>query len=119
MESRNAPAYLVAFNNTSGIVTGISVNNVTAGAQPVSIPVVIRDESGNLLGQHNLPLAANGEFAGDLAQMSATLDEILFPETANIRGTLEFDAPAGTQIGVIGIRTPPTSTYTTLPALVK
>jgi hypothetical protein len=41
--------------------------------------------------------------------------------TANIRGTVEFDAPAGSHIGVIGIRTPPmpTPTYPSLPALAK
>ena len=64
-------------------------------------------------------MAANGEFSGVLAQYSATLGAVLFPETANIRGTVEFDAPAGAQIGVLGVRTPPTRTYTTLPALVK
>src|ERR1700685_2147132 len=32
------------------------------------------------------------------------------PETANIRGTIEFDTPVGAQIGVLGIRTPPTHT---------
>ena len=35
------------------------------------------------------------------------------------RGTIEFDAPAGAQIGVLGVRTPPTSTYTTLPPLAR
>jgi hypothetical protein len=119
IESRNAPAYWLAFDNTSGIDTSISINDVTSGAQQVSIPVVIRDDSGNLLGQHNLHLAANGEFSGVLAQYSAALGAVLFPETANIRGTVEFDAPAGVQIGVLGVRTPPTHTYTTLPALVK
>lgn len=119
LESRNAPAYLLAFDNTSRTATGISVNNVTASSGQVTIPVVVRDDSGNLLGQHNLPLAANGEFSGDLDQPSAALGTVLFPETANIRGTLEFDAPAGAQIGVIGIRTPPTRTYTTLPPLAK
>ena len=134
LESRNAAAYLLPFDNTSNTATGISVNNVAAPAafaspyagpintiapQTVIIPVVVRDDMGNMLAQHTLTMAANGEFAGDLAQQSATLGAVLFPETANIRGTLEFDAPSGAQIGVIGIRTPPTNTYTTLPALVK
>ena len=134
LESRNAAAYLLPFDNTSSTATGISVNNVaaplapanpnagpmnTSAPQTVVIPVVLRDDMGNILAQHSLTMAANGEFAGDLAQQSATLGAVLFPETANIRGTLEFDAPSGAQIGVIGIRTPPTNTYTTLPALVK
>jgi hypothetical protein len=120
LESRNAGAYLLAFDNTSGTATGIAVNNVSASSQQVSIPVVIRNDMGNTLAQYNLPLAANGEFSGDLAQYSATLGNVLFPETANIRGTIEFDAPSpSVQVGVIGIRTPATRTYTTLPALAK
>jgi hypothetical protein len=112
LETRNASAYLLAFNNTSGIATGLSVNNVTAGTQQVIVPVTVRDDLGNLLAQHTIPMSANGEFLGNLGPN-------LFPETANIRGTIEFDAPAGTQIGVLGVRTPPTATYTTLPPLAK
>ena len=134
LESRNAAAYLLPFDNTSSTATGISVNNVaavvpsaspnagpinTAAPQTVTIPVVVRDDMGNMLAQHTLTMATNGEFSGDLAQQSATLGSVLFPETANVRGVLEFDAPSGAHIGVIGIRTPPTNTYTTLPALVK
>jgi len=119
LESRNAPAYLLAFDNTSNTATGIAVNTVSASSQPVNIPVVVRDDAGNTLAQHNLLVAANGDFSGNLAQLSTALGAILFPETANIRGTLEFAAPLGVQIGVIGIRTPPANTYTTLPALAK
>jgi hypothetical protein len=120
MESRNAAAYILAFDNTAGTATGIAINNVTASAQPVNIPVVVRDDQGNQLATHALTVAANGDFSGDLAQYSSTLGEILFPETANIRGTVEFDAPSNNvQIGVIGIRTPAALTYTSLPALVK
>ncbi len=119
LESRNAPSYLLAFDDTGNTATGIAVNTVSASSQPVTIPVVVRDDAGNMLAQHNLLVPANGDFSGNLAQFSATLGAILFPETANIRGTLEFDAPLGVQIGVIGIRTPPANTYTTLPALAK
>ena len=112
LESRNASAYLLAFNNMNGIATGISVNNVTAGSQQVAVPVTVRDDAGNLLAQYTLPMSANGEFLGNLGPN-------LFPATVNIRGTLEFDTPAGAQIGVIGVRTPPTATYTTLPPLAK
>jgi len=42
-------------------------------------------------------------------------------QAANIRGTIEFDTPAGATIGAPGIRIPPgaLTTYTTLPALTK
>ena len=116
MESRNAPAYLLAYDNINGIATGISVSNVTAGAGNVIVPVTTRDDKGNLLATHNLTLSPNGEFSGNPGTPN------LWPETANLRGTIEFDAPAGAQIGVLGIRTTPdgtVSTYTTLPALTK
>ena len=120
MESRNAPAYILAFDNTAGTATGIAVNNVTSAAAAVNIPVVVRDDQGNQLATHTLTVAANGDFSGDLAQYSATLGAVLFPETANIRGTVELDAPSNSvPIGVIGIRTPAALTYTSLPALVR
>jgi hypothetical protein len=43
------------------------------------------------------------------------------PGALNKRGTIEFDTPAGAQIGALGIRIPAVAahTYTTLPALAK
>ena len=112
LESRNASSYLLAFNNMNGIATGLSVSNVTTGTQVVNVSMTVRDELGNILGQHTIPMSPNGEFLG-------TLGTGAFPETDNIRGTIEFDAPPGAQIAVLGVRTPPTSTYTTLPPLAK
>jgi hypothetical protein len=110
LESRNATGYLVAFDNTGGTATGIAINSVSA--QAASVPVVIRDDSGAQIGNDTLSLAANGHLA-------FTLGSDKYPATANIRGTLEFDTPAGGQIGVLGIRIPAAHTFTTLPALVK
>ena len=42
-----------------------------------------------------------------------------YPVTANRRGTIEFAAPAGVQIGVLEIRIPIAHSFTTLPALAK
>jgi hypothetical protein len=109
LESRNANGYILAFDNTNGAATGVAVNGVSTGA--VSIPVVIRDDTGTQIGTGSIPLAANGHSAFVLASQ--------FPATASIRGTIEFDRPAGAQIGALGIRTPATLTYTTLPALAK
>ena len=117
LESRNASAYVLAFDNTNGTATGIAVNSVSTGQ--VTVPVTVRDDTGATIGTHNLILSPNGHFSDTLAHFSVTLGAILFPETNGIRGTLEFDTPTGAQIGVVGIRIPPTSTYTTLPALAK
>jgi hypothetical protein len=110
LESRNAPAYLLAFDNTNGTTTGVAISD--ASSQQVDIPVILRDDTGVILpGPSSLPLAANGHYS----QILTTL----LPAAAGIRGTVEFDAPSGAQISVLGIRSPPTLTFTTLPALAK
>jgi hypothetical protein len=73
--------------------------------------VTIRDDTGAQIGTATIPLAANGHTSFMLATQ--------FPPTAGILGTLEFETPAGAQISVLGIRSPPTLTFTTLPALAK
>jgi virginiamycin B lyase len=108
LESRNAAAYILAFDNTNGTATGIAINSVSA--QGVNIPVIVRDELGDQIATDTVPLAANGHLAFTLA-----VDK--YPATANIRGTIEFDKPANGQIGAVGIRIPSSHTYTTLPAL--
>jgi hypothetical protein len=109
LESRNANAYLLAFDNTGGVATGVAVNSVSA--QTANVGVIIRNEAGAQIGTGAVPLAANGHSSFVLATQ--------FPVTANIRGTIEFDTPPGGQISALGIRTPPAHTFTTLPALVK
>ena len=112
LESRNAAGYIIAFDNTSGTATGIAVNSVSA--LPANVPVIIRDDTGAQIGTDTLVLAANGHLA-------FTLVTDKYPQTANIRGTIEFDKPVGATIGALGIRIPPgvLATYTTLPALTK
>jgi hypothetical protein len=109
LESRNANAYVIAFDNTNGN-TGIALNAVSAG--PVNVPVIVRDDTGAQIATDTITLAANGHSA-------FTLGTGKYPATASIRGTIEFDRPAGAQIGALGIRIPATLTYTTLPALAK
>ncbi|HSR09484.1 MAG TPA: hypothetical protein VLM42_20285, partial [Bryobacteraceae bacterium] len=110
LESRDANAYIVAFDNTAGTATGIAINSVST--QAVNIPVTIRDDTGAQIGTDTISLAANGHLA-------FTLGTDKYPATANIRGTVQFDTPAGAQIGALGIRIPVAHTFTTLPALAK
>ncbi len=112
LETRNASSYLLAFDNTGGVVLGVAVENVSS--QPAFIPVVIRDDSGTVIGTPGATifLAGNGHYSFVLST--------LYPITAAKRGTIEFDRPAGGQISVLGIRTTPlgtTTTLTTIPAL--
>ena len=112
LESRNANAYLLAFDNTNGTFTGVAVNAVSA--EQVNIPVVVRDDTGTQITADTITLAANGHYA-------FTLVTDKYPGTANIRGTIEFDKPANAQISALGIRIPAGAahTFTTLPALAK
>ncbi len=111
IETRNASAYLVAFDGTNGTATGVAINSVSN--QSVNIPVVVRDDSGTQIATDTILLAPNGHLAFTLA-----VDK--YPVAANIRGTIEFDTPANAQIGALGIRMPAGAhTFTTLPALAK
>jgi len=110
LESRNADAYIFAFDNTNGTATGIAINSVSS--QAVNVPVVIRDDTGAQIATDTLNLAANGHLAFTLA-----VDKYL--ATANIRGTIEFGKPSSGQIGALGIRIPLAHTFTTLPSFVK
>ena len=113
METRNASSYLLAFDNTNGLVLGVAVENVSA--QNAVIPVIIRDDAGNVISSPGttISLGGNGHTAFVLS------DPVLgFPITANKRGTIEFDTPAGGRISVLGLRfTPPNNALTTIPAL--
>jgi hypothetical protein len=113
METRNARSYILAFDNTNGVATGVAVANVSAN--PDNVGIVLRDETGAQIGTGSLPIAGNGHTSFVLSDPVSG-----FPVTANIRGTIEFDTPAGGQISVLGIRTTPfgtSTTLTTIPAL--
>ncbi|HSR09626.1 MAG TPA: hypothetical protein VLM42_21015 [Bryobacteraceae bacterium] len=114
LESRTAPGFIIAFDNTSGTATGIALNSVSP--QAVVVPVIIRNDAGAIIATDNLSLAANGHLAFTLG---SSLPGFKYSQTANIRGTLEFDTPIGAQIGALGIRIPVAHTFTTLPALAK
>ena len=112
METRNASSYLLAFDNTNGLVLGVAVENVSA--QNAVIPVIIRDDTGAVISAPGPP----SRWAAMATRPSCSRIDAVFPVTANIRGTIEFDTPAGGQISVLGLRfTPPNNALTTIPAL--
>ena len=109
LQTGNAGGYIIPFDNTAGTGTGLALQNVSN--QAANISMIFRNNSGAQIGTANIPLAANGH--------SSIVLQSQFPVTANIQGTVEFDAPIGVQIGALGIRTPIAHTFTTLPALAK
>jgi sugar lactone lactonase YvrE len=85
METRSAPSYLLAFDNTSGLVLGVAVENLSA--QTAVIPVIIRDDNGTVISSlgATISLGGNGHTAFVLSDATNG-----FPVTANKRGTIEF-----------------------------
>ena len=79
-----------------------------------SVPVTVRNDARTVIANDTINLAQNGDYA-------FTLGVDKYPAALTIRGTVEFDTPAGAQIGALGIRIPigAAHTYTTLPALAK
>jgi hypothetical protein len=109
LENRNPTAFVIWFDNTGGNATGIALANTVA--QAVGVPAVIRDDTGAILLSTTIQVAAEGHTSFDLASTYAP--------TAGIRGTVEFDTPAGGQISVLGIQFNPTGAFATIPALTQ
>jgi hypothetical protein len=109
LETRNASEYVLAFDNTNGLATGLALANVSN--QAVAVPVILRDDKGASLGMATINLAAHGHASFILANTYASV--------AGKRGTVEFDTPASAQISALGLRVTPTGAVTTIPALVK
>jgi hypothetical protein len=109
LETRDASAYVLAFDNTNGLATGLALANVSN--QAANVPVVLRDDTGANLGTAAINLAARGHTSFMLTGNYASV--------ANKRGTVEFDASAGTQISVLGLRATPTGAVTTIPVFAK
>jgi hypothetical protein len=109
LETRNATAYVLAFDNTNGIETGLALANISN--QAVAVPVVLRDDKAAGLGTATINLLAHGHTSFMLTASYASV--------ANKRGTVEFDTPDGAQISVLGLRATPNGAVTTLPVLAK
>ena len=109
LETRNASAYVLAFDYTNGAATGLALANVSN--QAANVPVIIRDDTGATLGTATIDLAALGHTSFMLATRYAFV--------VGKRGTVEFDTPAGAQITALGIRATGAGALTTIPVLAK
>jgi hypothetical protein len=97
LETRNALSYLLAFDNTGELGTGLAVANLATAVANVN--VIIRNDTGTQIGTGTVNLPAQGHNSFML-----TDSQFGFPVTANKRGTIEFDTPLGGQISVLGLR---------------
>jgi len=112
IETGAASSFVLPFDNTNNVVTGIALANLTSGAG--SVQVTVRDESGAQIAAPlttgPIGLNAQGHTSFGLAQ--------LFPFTANRRGTAEFSSVNGGAIGVLGLRFSPNGSINNIPVWV-
>jgi hypothetical protein len=108
LETREAGSYVLWFDNTSGMIVGVALANLTT--QPVTVTATIRDESGSVVGTGRIDLPAQGHTSFELPT--------LLQQTAQRRGTVEFHTAASGQISVLGLRFNP-GAFTTIPVTAK
>jgi hypothetical protein len=97
LETRNATSYVLAFDDTGSLTTGVAIANLASTA--ANVGVVIRDDTGTRIGTGAISLPPQGHSSFMLPDPAAG-----FPITASKRGTLEVDPPQGGQIAILGLR---------------
>jgi sugar lactone lactonase YvrE len=97
LEKRNAPSYLLAYDNTLAPGNGVAIANLAAS--PANIKVILRDDKGAQIGTSAVNLPPMGHNSFMLAD-----SKLGFPATAGRRGTVEFDTPSGGRISALGLR---------------
>jgi hypothetical protein len=111
LELRDPSAFVLPFDNTGNLDTGVAVANLSS--QPAAIPITIRDQDGNQLYTGAVNLNARGH---DSFMLTAA-DR--FPNSKGRRGVVEFGKPNGGKISILGLRVFNGSAITTIPVSVK
>jgi hypothetical protein len=111
LETRTPKSFVLAYDNTNGLASGLALANMSA--QTASVPVVVRDDTGTTLAQDQIQLVGNGH-----ASFMLNDNTLGFPVSAGKRGTIEFQTPSGGRISALGIRAVG-SVITTIPVLAK
>ncbi len=106
-ETRNAGDYVLAFDNSAPLATGVAIANPSS--QPVNVGVTLRDDTGATLQTDTIAVPHNGHYAFVLGGT--------YPLAAGRRGTVEFSSSGG-QISVLGIRANGNA-FTSLPVLTR
>ena len=109
LETRNAGGFVLLYDNTGSRTTGVAV--AAFGSGPATIPVVVRDDAGNVVRNDTITLPAHGH--------TAFLLPSTYPETARKRGMVEFIINPGVKASVIGLQAKSDGSLTTVPALTR
>ncbi|HSR06040.1 MAG TPA: FG-GAP-like repeat-containing protein [Bryobacteraceae bacterium] len=109
LETRQAASYVFPFDNTGGAGTGVAVANSSAAA--ATIPVIIYDATGTQIASDTVTLPAHGQTAFVLANR--------IPATVNSKGLARFKTPTFGAISVLGVRSPSSGAFTTIPVMTE
>ena len=104
-EARAAARYVLAFDNTNGLTTGLALAN--GSSQTVLVEVHIRDETGALLESAFIGLAGQ-------AHTSFMLPD-KYPSAAGRRGSIDFSPSPKQLISVFGLRVRPDHVISAIP----
>lgn len=112
LERRNA-SFLLAFDNTEGLRTGLAIANLNA--EPVNVSMMFKDDTGKQLSSPvTITLPAYGHTSFMLTESISG-----YPPVAGLRGSVELDPGDGGRISVVGLRFNSAGAVTTLPAIAK
>ncbi|MEQ1948836.1 MAG: FG-GAP-like repeat-containing protein [Bryobacteraceae bacterium] len=109
LETRTPSSFLLAFDNTGGLTTGVALSNAVNATQ--NVQVILRDDAGTTLQTTSISLPPRGH--------TSFLLPSNYANAANKRGLVEFVVPNGGRISVIGLRAKADGTLTTLPVLAR
>lgn len=109
LETRTPSSFLLAFDNTNGLTTGVALSSASNSQQTVQ--VILRDDAGANLQTASITLSPRGHASFLLPSNYAVV--------AGKRGLVEFVVPGGNRISVIGLRAKADGTLTTLPVLAR
>jgi hypothetical protein len=109
LETQNAAAYYLPFDNTNGYVSGVAISNFSTIQAGIS--VTIRDAAtGKVVATDIISLERYSHNSFVLTER--------YPSLVNIAGTIEFSTLFPGQISVLGLRFNPNKAFTSVPALV-
>jgi hypothetical protein len=107
LQVQNSSTYTLPFDNTGGISTGIALSATSTSSTAVQI--LVQNDSGTTIVTDTITLPGRGHTSFVLGTR--------YSATGNVRGTIQFQAPPGAEIGVIGIRALASGAYTTIPPI--
>jgi hypothetical protein len=107
LQLQNSTTYTLPFDNTNGISTGIAM--ATASTTSTTVQILVTNDQGAQIATDTIVLPGLGHHQFVLGTN--------YPASNSVRGTIQFQVPAGSQIGVIGIRALASGAYTTIPPI--